>query len=70
LVNTQVNLEKNHQTHGLIIDYDTSYTNIYTNETMNIFFNKIQFLFFLLWRKDEIQYNDKTKIKCFFDNIK
>ena len=69
LVNTQVNLAKNHQTHGPTIDHDTSHTNIFTNETMNIFLNKIQFPFFLLWRNDKI-HNDKTKIKCFFDNIK
>ena len=36
---------------------------------MNIFLNKIQFPFFLLWRNDKIQYNDKTKIKCFLDII-
>ena len=68
--NTQVNLAKNHQIYGYIIDYDTSHSNIFTNETMNIFLNKIQFPFFLLWRNNKIQYNDKTKIKCFFDNIK
>ena len=69
LENTKVNLAKNHQIYGFIIDHDTSHTNIFTNETMNIFLNKIQFPFFLLWRNDKI-HNDKTKIKCFFDNIK
>ena len=70
LVKAQVNLAKNHQIYGFIIDYDTSNTIIFTDETMNIFLKKIHFPFFLLWRNDEIQYNDKTKIKCFIDNIK
>ena len=59
MVNTQVNLAKNPQIYGFIIDHDTSHTNIFTNETMNIFLNKIQFPSFLLWRNDKI-HNDKT----------
>ena len=70
LVNTQVNLAKNHQIYGFIIDYETSHTNIFTNETLNILLNKIQFPFFLLMRNNETQYNDTAKFKCFFDNIK
>ena len=70
LVTAQVNLAKNHQIYGFIIDYETSNTNIFTNETLNIFLNKIHFPFLLLWGNNEIQYNDKTKFKYFFDNIK
>ena len=53
-----------------IIDDDTSNTNILTNETMNIFLNKIQFPLFIMWRNNEIQCDDISKIKSFFDNIK
>ena len=51
LVKAQVNLAKNHQIYGFIIDYKTSHTNIFTNETLNIFLNKIQFPFFFFMEK-------------------
>ena len=64
MVNTQVNLAKNHQIYGFIIDYDTSHTNIFTNETMNIFLNKIQFPFFFYGEmmKFNIMIKQKTNV--------
>ena len=68
LIRAQVNLAKNHQIYGFAIDYNLASEN--TNETMNIFLNKILFPFLIMWRNNEIKGGDGGKIKRFFDNIK
>ena len=68
LIRAQVNLAKNHQIYGFVIDYNLASEN--TNETMNIFLNKILFPFLIMWRNNEIKDGDGGKIKRFFDNIK
>ena len=37
---------------------------------MNILLNKMKFPFVIIWRNDDINYNDTGKIKNFYDNIK
>ena len=65
LVKAQINLAKNHQIYGFAIDFNICDTDFVITETMNIFLNKIKFPFFLIWRNDNINYNDTEKIKNF-----
>ena len=70
LINSQINLAKNHQIYGFAIDFNIYDTDFVITETMDILLNKIKFPFFLIWRNDDVNYNDTEKIKNFFDNIK
>ena len=70
LINSQINLAKNHQIYGFAIDFNIYDTDFVITQTMNILLNKIKFPFFLIWRNDDINYNDTEKIKNFFGNIK
>ena len=70
LVKAQINLAKNHQIFGFAIDFNIYDTDFVITETMNILLNKIKFPFFLIWRNDDIKYNDKAKIKNFFGTLK
>ena len=65
LVKAQINLAKNHQIYGFAIDFNICDTDFVITETMNILLNKIKFPFFLIWRNDNINYNDTEKIKNF-----
>jgi len=70
LIKAQINLAKNHKIFGFAIDFNIYDTDFVITETMNILLNKIKFPFFLIWRNDDINNNDISKIKYFFGNLK
>ena len=68
LIKVQINLAKNHKIFGFAIDFNIYDTDFVITETMNILLNKIKFPFFLIWRNDDINYNDIFNLSFYRKN--
>ena len=70
LIKAQVNLAKRHKIYGFAIYFNIINPDYYTKITMNIFLNKIEFPFLLIWKNDEIKIYDSKTIDTFIQKIK
>ena len=69
LINKQIKLARNHQIYGFAIFYSPFDFNKISRITMDFFFNKIKFPFFLIWRNDEINNIDKYSLSILINNL-
>lgn len=70
LVKAQMDLAKRHQIYGFAIYYTLLNNNNYQNLTMDIFLNKINFPFMIIWQNHNIKNVKINIINKFINNIK
>ena len=69
LVIAQINLAKRHQIYGFGIYYNLLTKDYYQKITMNIFLNKINFPFMIIWQNHNIKNVNINTINKFINNI-
>ena len=70
LIKAQINLARNHQIYGFAIYFKLINTDYYTKSTLDVFINKLDFPFFIIWKNDEYKILNKYIIDEFIKNIK
>ena len=69
LIKAQIHLAKNHAIYGFAIFFNLFHPNYYSEISINIFLNEINFPFFLIWRNNELKKIDYISIKILINKL-